>query len=66
MLPPKQQDHELFWLKPRNQYLETLHGFINQSPHDGLIAKAERQYSNVATSKYLIERLQEVYDGNLS
>jgi hypothetical protein len=66
MIPIEQQDQELFWLKRRIKYLETLHGFINQLPDDDAVAKAERQYSKVATPKDLIERLEEVYEGNLS
>ncbi len=66
MLPLEQQDQELFWLRRRIKYLETLHSFINQSPDDEAITKTERQYSKVATPKDLIERLEEVYEGNLS
>ena len=66
MTPIEQQDQELFWLKRRIKYLETLHSFINQSPDDEAITKTERQYSKVATPKDLIERIEEVYEGNLS
>ncbi len=66
MIPIEQQDQELFWLKRRIKYLETLHGFINQLPDDEAITKTERQYAKVATPKDLIERLEEVYEGNLS
>ena len=66
MIPLEQQDQELFWLKRRINYLEALHSLINQSPDDNAIAKTERQYSKVATPKDLIERLEEVYEGNLS
>ena len=66
MLPLEQQDQELFWLKRRIKYLEALHSFINQSPDDDVIAKTEQQYAKVATPKDLIERLEEVYEGNLS
>ncbi len=66
MIPIEQQDQELFWLKRRIKYLETLHSFIKQSPDDEAISTTERQYSKVATPKDLIERLEEVYEGNLS
>ena len=66
MLPLEQQDQELFWLRRRIKYLETLHGFINQLPDDKAISSIERQYSKVSTPRDLIERLEEVYEGNLS
>lgn len=65
MIPIEQHEHELFWLKRRIKYLETLHDFINQSPDESLIAKTEQQFSKVATPKDLIERIEEVYEGNL-
>ncbi len=66
MIPIEQQDQELFWLKRRIKYLESLHSLINQLPDDVAITKIERQYSKVATPKDLIERIEEVYEGNLS
>ncbi len=66
MIPIEQQDQEIFWLKRRIKYLETLHSFINQSTDDDAVDKTERQYAKVATPKDLIERLEEVYEGNLS
>ena len=66
MLPLEQQDQELFWLKRRIKYLEALHSFINQSPDGDIIAKTESQYAKVATPNDLIERIEEVYEGNLS
>ena len=66
MLPLEQQDQELFWLKRRIKYLEVLHSFINQLPDDDVIAKTESQYAKVATPKDLIERIEEVYEGDLS
>ena len=66
MFPLEQQDQELFWLRRRIKYLETLHSFINQSPDDDVIAKTESQYAKVATPKDLISRIEEVYEGNLS
>ena len=66
MLPLEQHDQELFRLKRRIKYLETLHSFINQSPDDDLISRTESQYAKVATPKDLIERLEEVYEGTLS
>ena len=66
MRPLEQQDQDLFWLKRRIKYLETLHGFINQSPDDDVVAKTEQQYTKVSTPKNLIERIEEVYEGNLS
>ena len=66
MLPIEQQDQELFWLKRRIKYLEALHSFINQSPDDATISRLDSQYSRVATPRLLLERLEEVYEGNLS
>ena len=66
MIPLEQQDQELFWLKRRIKYLETLHGFINQSPDDATISRLDSQYSRVATPRLLLERLEEVYEGHLS
>ena len=66
MIPLEQQDQELFWLKRRIKYLEALHSFINQSPDDDVIARTKHQYAKVATPDDLIERLEEVYEGNLS
>ena len=66
MLPLEQQDQELFWLRRRIKYLEAIHSFVNQSPDDEIIAKTEQQYAKVSTPKDLIERIEEVYEGNLS
>lgn len=66
MLPLEQQDQEIFWLKRRIKYLETLHTFLNKSPDDDVIAKTELQYAKVATPRDLTERLEEIYEGNLS
>ena len=66
MLPIEQQDQELFWLRRRIKYLETLHSFINQSPDDDVIAKTESQYAKVATPQNLISRIEEVYECDLS
>ena len=66
MLPLEQHAEEIFWLKRRIKYLETLHSFINQSPDDDVIAKTERQYAKIATPKDLISRIEEVYEGRLS
>jgi hypothetical protein len=66
MIPIETHAEEIFWLKRRIQYLEAIHGFINQSPDDDVIAKTERQYAKVATPQDLIERIEAVYEGNLS
>ena len=66
MLPLEQQDQELFWLKRRIKYLEALHSHINRLPDEDAITSIHQQYSRVATPKDLIERLEEVYEGNLS
>lgn len=66
MLPIEQQDQELFWLKRRVKYLEALHSHINRLPDEDAITSIHQQYSKVATPKDLIERLEEVYEGNLS
>ena len=66
MFPLEQQDQELFWLRRRIKYLEALHAQINQSADDATISRLDSQYSKVATPRLLLERLEEVYEGNLS
>ena len=65
MLPLEQHEQELFWLKRRIKYLEALHSQFNQSPDEASIASLHQQYSKVATPKELLERLEEVYEGDL-
>ena len=65
MLPLEQQDQERFWLKRRIKYLEALHAQINQSPDDATISRLDSQFSKVATPRLLLERLEEVYEGDL-
>ena len=66
MIPIEQHEQELFWLRRRIKYLEALHAQINQSPDDDVIAQIDRQFSKVATPKALLERLEEVYEGEFS
>jgi hypothetical protein len=66
MIPIEQHEQELFWLKRRIKYLEALHSFINQSPDEAAISRIDSQYSKVATPRLLLERLEEVYEGDLS
>ncbi len=65
MIPIEQHEQELFWLKRRIKYLEVLHSHINQSPDEETIASLHQQYSKVATPRDLVERLEEVYEGDL-
>jgi hypothetical protein len=65
MLPIEHHEQELFWLKRRIKYLEALHSQINQSPDENAIASLHQQYSKVATPKALLDRLEEVYEGDL-
>ncbi len=65
MLPIEQHEQEMFWLKRRIRYLEALHAQINQSPDENTIASLHNQYSKVAAPRDLLERLEEVYEGDL-
>ena len=65
MIPIEQHEQEIFWLKRRIKYLEALHAQINQSPDDNIISRLDSQFSKVATPKALLERLEEVYEGDL-
>jgi hypothetical protein len=65
MIPIEQHEQELFWLKRRIKYLEALHSHINRSPDEETIASLHQQYSKVATPRDLLERLEEVYEGDL-
>lgn len=66
MIPIEQHEQELFWLKRRIKYLEALHSYINQSPDEAAITSLHQQYSKVGTPRDLLERLEEVYEGDLS
>ena len=66
MLPLEQQDQELFWLKRRIAYLEKVHALSTRTSAEKLIDRITPQYSKVATPRHLVERLEEVYEGNLS
>ena len=65
MIPIEQHEQELFWLKRRIKYLEALYSFINQSPDQDAISSLRQQYSKVVTPRDLLERLEEVYEGDL-
>jgi len=66
MIPIEQHEQELFWLKRRINYLEALHFHMNKLPDEDAISSLHQQYSKVATPRDLIERLEEVYEGDLS
>ena len=66
MLPLEQHEQELFWLKRRIKYLEQIHLLSKRTYPETLIAKLTPQYSKAATPRHLVERLEEVYEGNLS
>ena len=66
MIPIEHHEQELFWLKRRNKYLEALHSYMNNLPDDDAITALNQQYSKVATPRDLLERLEEVYEGDLS
>lgn len=63
MIPLEQHEQELFWLKRRIKYLEAIHAHINQSPDEATLSRLDSQYSKVATPRLLLERLEEVYEG---
>ena len=65
MIPIEHHEQELFWLKRRIKYLEALHSYIGQSPDEDTIASLHQQYRKVATPRHLMERLEEVYEGDL-
>ncbi len=65
MILIEHHEQELFWLKRRIKYLEALHSYINKSPDEDIIASLHQQYSKVATPRDLVERLEEVYEGDL-
>ena len=65
MIPIEQHEQELFWLKRRIKYLEALHSHMNKLPDKDAIASLHQQYSKVATPRDLVERLEEVYEGDL-
>ena len=65
MIPLEHHEQEIFWLKRRIKYLEALHAQINQSPDDTVISRLDSQFSKVATPRQLLERLEEVYEGDL-
>ena len=65
MIPIEHHEQELFWLKRRIKYLEALHSHINQSTDEATIVSLHQQYSKVATPRDLIDRLEEVYEGDL-
>ena len=66
MLPLEQQDQELFWLKRRIAYLEKVHALATRTSAEVLIERITPQYSKVTTPRDLIERIEEVYEGNLT
>lgn len=65
MIPIEHHEQEIFWLKRRIKYLEALHAQINQSPDDAVISRLDSQFRKVATPRQLLERLEEVYEGDL-
>ena len=65
MLPIEHHEQELFWLKRRIKYLEALHSLVNRLPDEDAVSSLHQQYSKVATPRDLVERLEEVYEGDL-
>ena len=65
MIPTDHHELELFWLKRRIQYLEALHSLVNRLPDEDAVSSLHQQYSKVATPRDLVERLEEVYEGDL-
>jgi hypothetical protein len=65
MIPIEHHEQELFWLKRRTKYLEALHSLVNRSPDEDAVSSLHQQYSKVATPRDLVERLEEVYEGDL-
>ena len=65
MIPIEQHEQEIFWLKRRIRYLEALHSHINKLPDEDAVSSLHQQYAKVATPKALLERLEEVYEGDL-
>jgi hypothetical protein len=65
MIPTDHHELELFWLKRRIQYLEALHSLVNRLPDEDAVSSLHQQYSKVATPRDLVERLDEVYEGDL-
>ncbi len=66
MIPIERHEQELFWLKRRIKYLEALYSHMNKLPDKDAISSLHQQYSKVVTPRDLLERLEEVYEGNLS
>jgi hypothetical protein len=66
MLPIEKHAEETFWLKRRIQYLEQIQLLSKRTYPETLIAKLTPHYSKVETPRHLVERLEEVYEGNLS
>ena len=65
MIPVEHHEQELFWLKRRIQYLEALHALVNRLPDDDAASSLHQLYTKVATPRDLVERLEEVYEGDL-
>ena len=65
MLPIEKHEEEIFWLKRRIAYLEQVHLLSKRTYPEALIAKTTPHYSKVATPRNLVERLEEVYEGDL-
>ena len=65
MNPYEKHEEEIFWLKRRIAYLEKVHALSARTGADTLIERITPQYSKVATPRDLVERLEEVYEGDL-
>ncbi len=65
MISIEHHEQELFWLKRRIKYLEALHSLVNRLPDEDAVSSLHQQYSKVATPRDLVERLEEVYEGEL-
>lgn len=65
MIQLEKHEEEIFWLKRRIAYLEKVHALSTRTSAEKLIERITPQFSKVATPRDLVERLEEVYEGDL-
>lgn len=66
MIPLEKYAEEIFWLKRRITYLERVHDLSRKMFYpETMIDELLPHYSKVATPRNLVERLKEVYEGDL-
>jgi hypothetical protein len=65
MIPLEKHEEEMFWLKRRIAYLEKVQALSTRTSAETLIERISPQFSKVATPRDLVERLEEVYEGDL-